>query len=148
MMLRVQRLLCRKSYMHPPQRNLAPVLNGGRERKQSEQHNPRRFGFEGSIVVFLAVGEKLISLTYFSFLIDVIIISIKINPWTLRHDNLCDLFYLRKETLEFKTQTVKCEEKFKEFLEVASSCLFHVWVLHFLSHAHLNRMLIFVERFA
>ena len=47
MMLRVQRLLCRKSYMHPPQRNLAPVLNGGRQRKQSEQHNPRRFGFGG-----------------------------------------------------------------------------------------------------
>lgn len=111
--------------------------------KENSRNNTTHvdLGLEGSIVVFLAVGEKLISLTYFSFLIDVIIISIKINPGTLRHDNL-------KETLEFKTQTVKCEEKFKEFLEVASSCLFHVWVLHFLSHAHLNRMLIFVERFA
>ena len=118
--------------------------------KENSRNNTTHvdLGLEGSIVVFLAVGEKLISLTYFSFLIDVIIISLKINPWTLRHDNLCDLFYLRKETLEFKTQAVKCEEKFKEFLEVASSCLFHVWVLHFLSHARLNRMLMFVERFA
>lgn len=104
--------------------------------KENSRNNTTHvdLGLEGSIVVFLAVGEKLISLTYFSFLIDVIIISIKINPGTLRHDNLCDLFYLRKETLEFKTQTVKCEEKFKEFLEVASSCLFHEFSIFYPTH--------------
>lgn len=59
-------------------------------------------GLEGSIVVFLVVGEKFISLIYFLFLIDVIIIFIKINLGILRYDNLCDLFYLRKEILEFK----------------------------------------------
>lgn len=59
-------------------------------------------GLEGSIVVFLVVGEKFISLIYFLFLIDVIIIFVKINLWILRYDNLCDLFYLRKENLEFK----------------------------------------------
>lgn len=59
-------------------------------------------GLEGSIVVFLVVGEKFISLIYFLFLIDVIIIFIKINLGILRYDSLCDLFYLRKEILEFK----------------------------------------------